>query len=212
MIEKTLHFIRESTAYYAVGQPAENYFDLSLIPLESNACTDILEKTRLLFALWELFISIDTNKTNRLIPHLLIIDLKKYFERFDASHWAYWNLLEYETLKIEQSSFFCYEIDKTSNNLALLAGDIKIIIPYPYENLIAEGDFDVDESNFSSFKFFGFNQDEDFPTLFMSNQQRQKNESEINKYFEEIISICNIYQDKINNCDDIENIYINIDF
>ena len=58
-MENTLSFLRDNTHYYFVGQPSDYYYDVGYIPLDSFPCNDILEKTRFLYALWEIFITID---------------------------------------------------------------------------------------------------------------------------------------------------------
>jgi hypothetical protein len=70
-MKNILHFKRESITYYAIGQSAEYYYDLGLIPLDNFLCDDILDKSRLLYALWEMFIGIDKNKPNRVLTNSL---------------------------------------------------------------------------------------------------------------------------------------------
>jgi hypothetical protein len=207
-----LYFIKDSKNYYNVGQPSDYYFDFGLIPIDSFPCNDILEKTRLLCAFWELVLSIDTSSNkNQLITSDLLIDLKKYFNQYDAPDFAYWALLEYETLANFDTTSCCYEIDSVSKNMVLSVSDIKIIIPHPYYNIFGEdenGDLnDVDETNYADFKFLIFTQQEHFPILFMSDEQMERNEIVISKYHREIISIFQNHQYKINNCEDLVEIY-----
>jgi hypothetical protein len=70
-MKNILHFKRESITYYAIGQPAEYYYDLGLIPQDNFLCDDILEKSRLLYALREILIDIDKNKPNRVLTNSL---------------------------------------------------------------------------------------------------------------------------------------------
>jgi hypothetical protein len=207
-----LYFIKDSKNYYNVGQPSDYYFDFGLIPIDSFPCNDILEKTRLLCAFWELVLSIDTSSNkNQLITSDLLIDLKRYFNQYDAPDFAYWALLEYETLANFDTTSCCYEIDSVSKNMVLSVSDIKIIIPHPYYNIFGEdenGDLnDVDETNYADFKFLIFTQQEHFPILFMSDEQMERNEIVISKYHREIISIFQNHQYKINNCEDLVEIY-----
>lgn len=208
-MKKRLHFVRDFTTYYSIGQPTEYYYDLDIIPLKSSPCNDILEKTRFLYALWELFTTSDSSNPKGLISSLLLIDLKKYFEKYEDTDFAYYTLLEYETLEKEDTSSCIYELEKSTNNLVLFASNLKIIIPRPYENLVGEDRDEVDESNYSEFKLLTFTQDDDFPILFMSDQQKEDNEVEINKYVEEISLIFKNHQVDVNNCEDLLNIYNN---
>jgi len=207
-----LYFIKDSKTYYNVGQPSDYYFDFGLIPIDSFPCNDILEKTRLLCAFWELVLSIDTSSNkNQLITSDLFIDLKRYFNQYDAPDFAYWALLEYETLAKFDTTSCCYEIDNVSKNMVLSVSDIKIIIPHPYYNIFGEDENgelnDVDETNYADFKFLTFTQEEHFPILFMSDEQMERNEIVISKYHREIISIFQNHQYKINNCEDLVEIY-----
>ena len=207
-----LYFIKDSKKYYNVGQPSDYYFDFGLIPIDSFPCNDILEKTRLLCAFWELVLSIDTSSNkNQLITSDLLIDLKRYFNQYDAPDFAYWALLEYETLANFDTTSCCYEIDNVSKNIVLSVSDIKIIIPHPYYNIFGEDENgelnDVDETNYADFKFLTFTQEEHFPILFMSDEQMERNEFVISKYHREIISIFQNHQYKINNCEDLVDIY-----
>ena len=207
-----LYFIKDSKTYYNVGQPSDYYFDFGLIPIDSFPCNDILEKTRLLCAFWELVLSIDTSSNkNQLITSDLLIDLKRYFNQYDAPDFAYWALLQYETLANFDTTSCCYEIDNVSKNMVLSVSDIKIIIPHPYYNIFGEDENgelnDVDETNYADFKFLTFTQEEHFPILFMSDEQMERNEIVISKYHREIISIFQNHQYKINNCEDLVDIY-----
>lgn len=206
-MEKKLHFVQESIAYYEIGQPEDYYYETGLIPLENFPCVDILEKTRLLYALWELFTTIDTAKPKDTIPSILLIELSNYFEKYDAHDLAYSALLDYETLDKFDTCFCVYELDSITNNLVLFSEDIKILIPEPYENVIDEDGNDIDVSNLSNFKTLTFSQNSDFPILFMSDEQMKENELEINKYFDDIISIFKMHDFKINNCEDLVNIF-----
>ena len=207
-----VYFIKDSKNYYDVGQPSDYYFDFGLIPIDSFPCNDILEKTRLLCAFWELVLSIDTSSIkSQLITNETLIDLKIYFEKYDAPDFAYWALLRYETLAKYDTTFCSYEIDKVSKNMILTASDIKIIIPHPYYNIFGEDENgelnDVDETNYADFKFLSFTQDESFPILFMSDEQMQSNERVIGKYHREIISIFQNHQYKINDCEGLVEVY-----
>ena len=207
-----LYFIKDSKKYYNVGQPSDYYFDFGLIPIDSFPCNDILEKTRLLCAFWELVLSIDTSSNkNQLITSDLLIDLKRYFNQYDAPDFAYWALLEYETLANFDTTSCCYEIDNVSKNMVLSVSDIKIIIPHPYYNIFGEDENgelnDVDETNYADFKFLTFTQEEHFPILFMSDEQMERNEIVISKYHREIISIFQNHQYRINNCEDLVDVY-----
>jgi hypothetical protein len=208
----TLYFIRDSKIYYNVGQPSDYYFDFGLISIDSFPCNDILEKTRLLCAFWEIVLSIDvSNIKNKLITKDLLIDLKKYFEQYDAPDFAYWALLQYETLENYDTTHCSYEIDEITRNMVLSTSDIKIIIPQPYNNLIGEdenGDlYDVGETNYSDFKFLTYTELNCFPILFMSDEQLVKNEIIISQYHRDIISLFQKHQYKINDCEDLVDMY-----
>ena len=156
--------------------------------------------------------SIDTSSNkNQLITSDLLIDLKRYFNQYDAPDFAYWALLEYETLANFDTTSCCYEIDSVSKNMVLSVSDIKIIIPHPYYNISGEDENgelnDVDETNYADFKSLTFTQEEDFPILFMSDEQMERNEIVISKYHREIISIFQNHQYRINNCEDLVGVY-----
>lgn len=207
-----IYFVKDSKFYYDVGQPSDYYFDFGLIPIDSFPCNDILEKTRLICAFWELVLSIDTSSfKNELITNDTLIDLKKYFKRYDAPDFAYWALLEYETLDKYDTTNCSYEIEKESKNMILTSSDIIIIIPHPYYNIFGEDEngelIDVDETNYADFKYLNFSKDESFPILFMADEQMERNETVINKYHREIISIFQNHQYKINSCEDLVDIY-----
>jgi hypothetical protein len=206
-MKNILHFKRESITYYAIGQPADYYYDLGLIPLDNFPCDDILEKSRLLYALWEIFFCIDINKPNRVLTHSLVVDLSKYFEQYDAPDFAYWALLHYETINGDDSSWWAHEIEDETNNLILHGGEIKLFIPPPYDNVIDEDGNDVNEIIGSSAKSLSFSQNIDFPFLFMSNQQKDESEIEINKYYEEIFAIFQKHNFQISKCEELLKIY-----
>jgi hypothetical protein len=200
-----LRFIKGNTTYFAVGQPEENYFDLGLIPLDSSPCNDILEKTRLLYGFWEKITAIDSARPKGTITNLLVIDLIKYFEQYEASDFAYWSLLEYETLKEFDTQSIAYEVD---SNLVLYAKETKIIIPPPYEYIIDEEGNEFDGTDNPKIKLLIFEQSQDFPILFMSNEQKIKNESLIQKYYTDLFSIFNKYDYKYESCEDLVNYYL----
>lgn len=214
-MENTLSFVRDNTYYYFVGQPSDYYYDLGYVPLDSLPCNDILEKTRFLYALWEIFIGIDTSPQDKLITKDLLIDLRNYFVQYDAFDLSHWSLLEFETLEKVDTCSCTFEFDNVSKNIELYTTGIKIVIPAPYENLIgedADGNlYEIDETNYSEYKVLTFSEDSDFPLLFMSQQQKLDNEINIEKYFKEIISIFKKYEYKISSCEDLLNFY-NLNF
>ena len=208
-MKNILHFKRESITYYAIGQPAEYYYDLGLIPQDNFLCDDILGKSRLLYALWEIFIGIDINKPNRVLNNALVVDLLKYFEQYDGSDFACWVLLHphYETIKGYDLSCCGYEIEDETNNLILHGGEIKLFIPPPYHNVIDADSNEIDEIIGSSIQSLSFYQNEDFPVLFMSNQQKDESEIEINEFYEEIFAIFKKHNFQISKCEELLKIY-----
>jgi hypothetical protein len=209
-MENILHFKRESTTYFEIGQPADYYYDLGLIPLGISPCDDILEKSRLLYALWEMFFCIDTNIPKRGLPNSLLVELRKYFEQYDAPDFAYWALLRYETINADDIKSCSYEIEDETHNLILHGREIKLFIPPPYDNVYDEDGEEVEDIIGCSAKTLSFYQNEDFPVLFMSNQQNEESEIEINKYYEEIFAIFHKHNIHIKECEELLNIYENI--
>ena len=55
--------------------------------------------------------------------------MKKYFEQYQAPDFAYWALLEIETLVKEHDQFCSYENEAATGNLILHGSGIKIIVP-----------------------------------------------------------------------------------
>jgi hypothetical protein len=202
-----LHFKREDITYFEIGQPADYYYDLELNPLDNFPCDDILEKTRLLYALWELFVSVDIDKQNRDLSNSLVADLRKYFEQYDAPDFAYWALLHYKTIHSDELGWCSYEIEDVTNNLILHGVEIKLFIPPPYDNVIDEDGNDVDKIIGSSAESLSFSQNEDFPVLFMSDQQLEESKMNVNKYYEEIFSIFRKHNMKLTKCEDMLKIY-----
>jgi hypothetical protein len=209
-MKNILHFKRESITYYEIGQSEDFYYDLGLVPLDNFPCDDILEKSRLLYALWQIFICIDTNKPNRVLTNSLVVDLRKYFEQYDGPDFAYWALLRYETINGDDLRWCAYEIEDETNNLILHGGEIKLFIPPPYNNVVDEDGNEVYEIIGSSAKSLSFSQNEDFPVLFMSNQQKEESEIEINKYYEEIFALFQKHNFQITKCEELLKIYENI--
>ena len=202
-----LYFKREDITYFEIGQPADYYYDLGLNPLDNFPCNDILEKSRLLYALWEIFFCIDIDKPRRDLTNSLVADLRKYFEQYDAPDFAYWALLNYETINCDDLKFCSYEIEDETNNLILTGGEIKLFIPPPYDNVIDEDGNEVYEIIDSSAKSLSYSQNQDFPVLFMSDQQLDESEINVNKYYKEIFSIFRKHNMKITKCEQLMKIY-----
>lgn len=125
----------------------------------------------------------------------------------DAPDFAYWALLHYETINNDDLRWCSYEIENKTNNLILHGSEIKLFIPPPYDNVIDEDGNDVEEIIGSSAKSLSFSQNKDFPFLFMSNQQRDESEIEINKNYEEIFSILQKNNFQISKCEELLKIY-----
>lgn len=88
-------FTRNNETYYLVGCPADYFYDFGMIPISSDACTDILEKNRFIVALHEFF-STDNENLDKHLPKKVIEDLKQYFSNYDSFSLSHWNLLIYE--------------------------------------------------------------------------------------------------------------------
>jgi hypothetical protein len=200
-MENVLRFIRDSTTYYSIDQPDVYFYDIGLNPINYFTIGDSIEGTRFLFAMWECFISKETDEDD------LYQDLYRYFDQYDQTHFSYWTLLDYEILSNEESHLTDYEIDSASKDIILFCKTCKMIIPYPYENIKNEDGDQIDEKDFAENKKLSFEEDDQFPILFMSDEQMSKNSDIIYKYYQEIVTILKSHEVEVNSINDLFNFY-----
>ncbi len=210
-MDNKLYFEHKGINYYFVGRPAEYYYDFGLIPLVNFPCSDMLEKTRLIYALYELFSISDYSKDKYDLPLPLFNELNSFFNEFTDYELSHWVLLDFETLNDFNVSGCNYHIDKSNGYLIMNSIDINIFIPKPYENIIGIGDddnvYDVSEINLKEFKELTFSNDSDFPFLFMSKLQQQNNDLKINQFLNEIMKLFKKHNIQISSCEDLCDIY-----
>ena len=102
-MEHPLIFTRDKETYYYVGQPADYFYDFGMIPISTNACSDVLEKNRFLVAIFEYFRDFIILEENALIPKEIIQDIKLHFKDYDSFDLSHWNLLAYEIMDKESA-------------------------------------------------------------------------------------------------------------
>jgi hypothetical protein len=102
-MEHPLIFTRDKETYYYVGQPADYFYDFGMIPISTNACSDVLEKNRFLVAILEYFRDFIILEENALIPKEIIQDIKFHFKDYDSFDLSHWNLMLYEIIDKESA-------------------------------------------------------------------------------------------------------------
>lgn len=209
-----LRFIFQDITFYAVGKPPDNYYyDFGRIPLGANACFDILEKTRFIWALYELF-SFTSNKDSKVLqlPVQVLEELMTLFsdyEEFDLSHWA----LHHDTLNDLDFQECKYTIDETTKDLIVKTNSTTLIVPPPYENVIdAEGeDFYIDKKGKSKAKKISFLKNEGSPIIFMSVEQEKVNTKRNDNLINEMLSIFEKHDVDIKSCGELLEYYFRIE-
>ena len=208
-----LYFETNGTEYNYIGRPADYYYDFGMIPLSKLACSNILEKARFIYALFEIFSLSDNDSYKYEFPSSLLTELKIYFDQYTNHDLSHWGLLEFETLNQFKTNDCEWHKDNKSEFLVLSSNDLVIHIPKPYENIIGidlnDVVFKVGESNFKNFKLLSFENDPDFPFLFMSNIQKENNELKVNNLIEDILKLFNKYEIKLTTCEDLFLLYNN---
>jgi len=206
-MKKELYFERNGIDYYCIGRPADYYYDFGMMPLSNFVCSNILEKVRLVYALYEIFIFSDIESNKYELPISLLNELKIFFNQFTEYDLSHWSLLDFQTLNEFKINDCVWHIDNQNESLVLSTNDLIIHVPKPYENIIGIGPnnliYQVDESNFKDFKLLSFENDSDFPFLFTSNTQKENNEIKVNNLIENILMIFNKYEIKITSCEDL---------
>jgi hypothetical protein len=125
----------------------------------------------------------------------------------------YFSLLYYITIDDHYNIYYDFEVDEDSLDIILLTPEFKIVIPQSYENLcgIDENgkEDDVNDDNYLNFKKISISESSEvLQMLFMSNEDEIKSNEDMDKYYNEIISIFKKHQYQVNNCKDLEKIYL----
>ena len=208
-----IYLYKNSEIFTFVGQPSYYFYDFGFNPLDSNTCEDILEQSRLIYAFYEMCSNANHIKENNKISSNIFKNLTEYFDVYKDDDFAYWSLLQYVSLYKQDLNNCSYRFDRETDNLILQIDDGELFVPYPYDNLVGEyenGEIcEVDRSNYMYFETISYNCD-DFPLLFMSNNQLQSNETELNNILKDIITILNLNNYELKNCRDLKDFYFSL--
>jgi hypothetical protein len=201
-METILRFTRDNTTYYSIKQPDVYFYDIGLNPINYFTLGNCIEGTRFLFAMWECFISKETDLNN------LNKELYDYFNQFNQGHFAYWSLLDYEVVSDEDSYLRDYKVDPITKDMILFCNKCELIIPYPYNYIRNEDDDYINENDLTEYQKLSYVQDDQFPILFMSEVQMSKNSDIIEKYYQEIVNILKKHNVEVKNVDELFEFYI----
>jgi hypothetical protein len=195
MIESEIDIILNNKKYNYIGAITDYYYDLSLVPIDGTY--NILELNKLLYGLYvqiDNVTSCEKPKFDKNLQKELINFFSKYNEK-DFYHYE----LYYESLVQFQEIEFNYIIDKNLNNIKLYLNEIEIVLNnYPNtiiniygEDINGEIDYEIEKYKLIKIEF------EELEYVFMTDEEERLNKIELDKKYNELITIFSKYTNEL---------------
>jgi hypothetical protein len=195
MIESEIDIILNNKKYNYIGAITDYYYDLSLVPIDGTY--NILELNKLLYGLYvqiDNVTSCEKPKFDKNLQKELINFFSKYNEK-DFYHYE----LYYESLVQFQEIEFNYIIDKNLNNIKLYLNEIEIVLNnYPNtiiniygEDINGEIDYEIEKYKLIKIEF------EELEYVFMTDEEERLNKLELDKKYNELITIFSKYTNEL---------------
>jgi hypothetical protein len=210
--KKPFYFVKNGITYHYEGQSEYNYYDGGWWTQGETVFTeyDQLSQTRFLTAFGEAVSSEYERKyPSGKLPEAMLKELydlvgKNYFHQYQ-----YFGYLSYATLEYEDNSVIRYEENRAKKSMTLHTPYLTLVVPDQYAHLILPEDEEawVEDRETGETIPICFDNNHEFPLLFMSDEQRRKNQEDILKEVEQIAKIFQKHGYDVKNARDVEYMY-----
>jgi len=206
--------IKNDVVYNYIGQSEPFQYDTELI-LPTKSCDDIWDKTLFVYALWEKFVDADQSHFPQL-PAKLVLDLKRFFAKYDEPDMAYWNFIAYETIDEYSNSEFDICLNRDATAFEVFNDKIRVIVPLDHDYLYAIDDngdgYYVEDDNYLRCKKVFFEMDSDCPWMFMSDAQIADGNKSLDEFLNKVIGIFKMNGVEIKDCHELaERVFLDTD-
>ena len=210
--KKPFYFCKDGITYHYEEQPEYNYYDGGWGPDNKTVFTDydLLSQTQFLTAFGEaVYSEYERKAAKKCLPEPLLEELYNLVGEDYYHRYLYFGYLSYVTLEHEDTTVIRYEENKAKKSVTMHTPHLTLVVPDDYMHLFGPEDEEgwVEDKDTGETVAVWFNNGHTFPPIFMSDEQRKKNQEDILEEINEIAAVFQKHGYDIKNARDVENMY-----